>query len=199
MTMSDVSNETISILLAGVGGQGSLLASVIVSQAALNAGYQVKTNEVHGMAQRGGSVVTQIRYGREVFSPLIPDGTASVLGAFEMCESLRHAHYLMPGGLAVVASQKIIPVSVSSGGKTYPTDIDERLKRVFTRLTLLDAEGIAAGLGNRRTANTVVLGALSHGLNLPVDAWRVAIETAVKPSFRTVNLKAFDAGRRESC
>ncbi len=186
---------THSILLAGVGGQGSLLASVIVSQAALLAGYQVKTNEVHGMAQRGGSVITQIRYGREVFSPLMPDGTACALGAFEMIEALRHAHFLAPDGLAVVSTQKIIPVSVSSGGMAYPADAAARLRRAFARLVLLDADEIAGGLGNRRAANIVILGALSRGLDLPEAAWRAAIEASVKPAYRAVNLQAFAAGR----
>lgn len=190
-----MTQPTHSILLAGVGGQGSLLASVIVSQAALIAGCQVKTNEVHGMAQRGGSVITQIRYGREVFSPLMPDGTACALGAFEMIEALRHAHFLAPDGLAVVSTQKIIPISVSSGGMAYPADAGTRLRRAFARLVLLDADEIAGGLGNRRAANIVVLGALSRGLDLPEEAWRAAIEASVKPAYRAVNLKAFAAGR----
>jgi len=190
-----MNQPTHSILLAGVGGQGSLLASVIVSQAALNAGYQVKTNEVHGMAQRGGSVITQIRYGREVISPLMPDGTARALGAFEAIEALRHAHYLAPDGLAVVSTQQIIPVSVSAGGLAYPADTAERLHRTFPRLVLLDAEETARSLGNRRAANIVVLGALSRGLDLAEDAWLAAIAASVKPAYREVNLKAFAAGR----
>ncbi len=184
-----------SVLLAGVGGQGSVLAGVIVAQAAMRAGYQVKTNEVHGMAQRGGSVITQIRFGREVFSPLMPDGTACAIGAFEMIEALRHAHFLAPDGLAVVSTQKVIPVSVSSGGMAYPADAEVRLRREFARLVLLDAAEIASGLGNQRVANIVVLGGLSHGLDLPESAWRSAIATSVKPAYREINLQAFAAGR----
>lgn len=184
-----------SVLLAGVGGQGSLLAGIVVAGAAMKAGYQVKTNEVHGMAQRGGSVITQIRYGKQVFSPQMPVGTARVLGAFEMVEALRYAHYLAPDGLAVVSALKIIPVSAAAGGTAYPEDIEERLSRTFPRLIILDADQKAHQLGNRRVANIVLLGALSRGLTLPEDAWPEAIESAVKPAYRAINLKAFEAGR----
>ncbi|MFN2352379.1 MAG: indolepyruvate oxidoreductase subunit beta [Kiritimatiellia bacterium] len=148
-----------------------------------------------GMAQRGGSVVTQIRYGKEVFSPLIPVGAAQVIGAFEMMEALRYAHFLAPEGLAVISTHRIIPVSVSSGTAKYPDDIEKRLRRVFPHLVLVDAEGIAAQLGNRRVSNAVVLGALSRGLDLPEPAWQAAFETVVKPDFLEINRRAFAAGR----
>ncbi|MBQ7813077.1 MAG: 2-oxoacid:acceptor oxidoreductase family protein, partial [Thermoguttaceae bacterium] len=118
------SNNTTSVVLVGVGGQGILLASAIVAQAALDSGYDVKTNEIHGMAQRGGSVVAQIRYGEKIYSPLIPKGTATVLASLERVESLRYVDYLAPNGLAVVSDQIIVPTTVSSGAASYPT-LDE--------------------------------------------------------------------------
>ncbi len=129
LMMSDI--NTISVVIVGVGGQGILLASEVVARAAMYAGFDVKTNEVHGMAQRGGSVIAQIRYGKEVNSPLVALGSARVLGSFEEVEALRWAHYLAPDGLAVVSTSQVIPVTVSSGAATYPSDGDARLKKVL--------------------------------------------------------------------
>jgi indolepyruvate ferredoxin oxidoreductase beta subunit len=193
------SNETTSVVLVGVGGQGILLGSEIVARAAMAAGYQVKTNEVHGMAQRGGSVIAQIRYGREVFSPLVAEGTAKVLGSFEEVEAIRFAQYLAKDGLAVVSSQAIVPVTVSMGAGKYPTDMPERLKAVFPKLAYLDASKIAMELGTVKAANVVILGAMSKGLDLPPDAWEKAIVASVKEKFRDLNLKAFAAGRDAVC
>jgi indolepyruvate ferredoxin oxidoreductase beta subunit len=189
-------NETTSVVLVGVGGQGILLGSEIVAKAAMNAGFDVKTNEVHGMAQRGGSVVAQIRYGKEVHSPLVAEGTAKVLGSFEQVEAIRFAHYLAPDGLAVVSSQMIVPVTVSMGASKYPTDTEARLKAVFPKLAYLDASKIALELGTVKAANVVILGAISQGLDLPTDAWEKAIVSSVKEQFRDLNLKAFAAGRQ---
>ena len=129
-------SETTSIVLVGVGGQGILLAAQIIARAALISGSDVKTNEVHGMAQRGGSVVAQVRYGQHVYSPLVPEGTAQVLASLERIEALRFAGYLAPGGggLAVVSSQAIIPVTVSSGQAEYPEDAEDQLKAAFAGL-----------------------------------------------------------------
>ena len=187
--------QTVSVVLAGVGGQGILLASEITAQAAMRAGFQVKTNEVHGMAQRGGSVIAQIRYGTEVHSPLVQEGTARVLGAFEQIEALRFAHYLAPGGLTVVSSQVIVPVSVSNGGAAYPEDAEARLRSVFPRLVYLDAGKMATDLGNLRAANVIILGAISIGLELDVEVWREAVAATVPAKVRDLNLRAFDAGR----
>ena len=172
----------VSVVLAGVGGQGILLASEIVARAAMAAGFDVKTNEVHGMAQRGGSVIAQIRYGPEVFSPLVAQGTARVLGALERIEALRQHSFLAPDGLAVVSSQAIVPVTVSSGQATYPADVEERLRAAFPRLVYVDAVEKATELGNLRAANVVVLGAMAHALDLPDDAWHEAIRSSVKPA-----------------
>jgi len=154
------------IVLVGVGGQGILLATQIAARAALIAGYDVKTNEVHGMAQRGGSVVAQIRYGARVFSPLVPNGSASVLLSLERIEALRFADYLAPDGLAVVSSQAIVPVTVSSGQAAYPADAKERLGRRFPRLVYVDAVAVGEKLCDTPVANVVLLGAMSTALSL---------------------------------
>jgi indolepyruvate ferredoxin oxidoreductase, beta subunit len=195
--MSSTNGITTSVVLVGVGGQGILLASEIVARAAMIAGFAVKTNEVHGMAQRGGSVIAQIRFGKEVFSPLVAEGTARVLGALERIEGIRFAHYLAPGGLAVVSSQAIIPVTVSSGQAVYPTDTQERLRAIFPRLIYVDAATLATRVGNIRASNVVVLGALSTGLDLPVEAWHEAVARSVPPKHKDLNLRAFEEGRNQ--
>lgn len=187
--------EIRSVVLAGVGGQGILLASEILARTAMEAGYDVKTNEVHGMAQRGGSVIAQIRYGPEVHSPLVAKKTAAVLGALEQVEAMRFADYLSPGGLAVVSSQAIMPVTVSMEAARYPEDIEAKLKRAFPRMVYIRAAEMASGLGDIRTANIVVLGAISKGLDLQQDAWKEAISSCVKEKFREINLRAFELGR----
>jgi len=187
--------ETTSVVLVGVGGQGILLASEIVAQTAMAAGFDVKTNEVHGMAQRGGSVVAQIRYGREVHSPLVAKGTARVLGALERIEALRYADYLAPGGLVVVNSQVITPVTVSMGAAQYPDDAEAKLRHQFERLIYVDAAAKAVEMGNIRVANVILLGALSTGLDLPLDAWRAAVADCVKPQYKDLNVQAFEVGR----
>lgn len=187
--------ETTSIVLVGVGGQGIILATQVVARAALAAGFDVKTNEVHGMAQRGGSVVAQIRYGAKVRSPLVPDGTARVLASLERIEALRFAGFLAPDGLAVVSTQAIIPVTASLGKAKYPADVELRLRKVFPRLLYLDAIAVAERLCEVRAANLVILGAVSTALELPLEAWREAIQASVKPAYREVNVKAFEEGR----
>lgn len=188
-------SDTTSVLLAGVGGQGILLASEILAKAAQVAGFDVKTNEVHGMAQRGGSVIAQVRYGKEVHSPLVPEGAARVLGTLEQIEAIRFAHYLAPGGTAVVSTQAIIPVTVSSGQASYPTDVPARLKVLFPKLVMVEADDLARQAGTIKAANVVVLGAISTALDLPVSAWHKAIELSVKPQHVALNLKAFSLGQ----
>jgi indolepyruvate ferredoxin oxidoreductase beta subunit len=187
--------KTTSVVFVGVGGQGILLASTIVARAAMIAGHQVKTNEVHGMAQRGGSVIAHVRYGTEVFSPTVPEGTADALGALEEIEALRYAHYAAPEGLAVVNATSVVPVTVSSGAATYPEDVADRLRRAFPRLVYFDAGKRAEDLGNVRAANIVLLGALSRGLDLPLEAWEEAIGASVKEKQRDLNLRAFEIGK----
>lgn len=187
--------QTTSVVLVGVGGQGILLASEIVARAAMNAGFQVKTNEVHGMAQRGGSVVAQIRYGSEVHSPLVEEGSARVLASLERIEALRFAQYLAPDGLAVVSSQMTIPVTVSMGAARYPEDAEDRVRVAFPRLIYLDAVKLAEELGSARVANVIIVGAVSRGLALAEDAWREAVASSVPERFRDLNMQAFEAGR----
>ncbi|MDD1731491.1 MAG: indolepyruvate ferredoxin oxidoreductase, beta subunit [Methanosaeta sp. NSM2] len=191
----ETKTETKSIVLVGVGGQGILLASEILAQAAMLEGYEVKTNEVHGMAQRGGSVVAQVRYGPVVYSPLVAKGSAQVLGALEQIEALRFADFLRPDGLAVVNAQAIVPVSVSSGAARYPADVESRLQAAFPRLAYIQAAEAAAALGNVQATNIVVLGAVSKGLDLPEKAWLEAIAASVKEKFLELNKKAFEKGR----
>lgn len=187
--------KTKGVVFVGVGGQGILLASTITARAAMLAGFEVKTNEVHGMAQRGGSVIAHVRYGAEVFSPTVPEGTADALGALEEIEALRYAYYAAPTGLAVVSATAVVPVTVSSGSATYPEDVAERLRRAFPRLVYFDAGERAAALGNIRAANIVLLGTLSLGLDLPQEAWAEAITRSVKDKQRDLNLRAFEIGR----
>ena len=191
----ETQTETKSIVLVGVGGQGILLASEILARAAMLEGHEVKTNEVHGMAQRGGSVVAQVRYGPVVHSPLVARGMAQVLGALEQIEALRFAEYLRPDGLAVVNAQAIVPVSVSSGSARYPVDVESRLKAAFPRLAYIQASEEAASLGSMQATNIVVLGAMSKGLDLPEKAWQEAIAASVKEKSLDLNLKAFEKGR----
>jgi len=187
--------ETKSIVIVGVGGQGILLASEILAQAAMLEGYDIKTNEVHGMAQRGGSVMAMVRYGREVHSPLVARRSAHILGSLEKVEALRYADYIRPDGLAVVSSQAIMPVTVSSGAARYPEDAKELLHQAFPRLVYIDAAKIASDLGDIRAANIVLLGTISQGLDLHLESWEKAILQCVREKFLDLNQKAFATGR----
>ncbi|MGL6195186.1 MAG: indolepyruvate oxidoreductase subunit beta [Thermoguttaceae bacterium] len=187
--------QTTSVVLVGVGGQGILLASEIIAQAAVESGFDVKTNEVHGMAQRGGSVIAQIRFGKEVHSPLVPMRTASVLGSLERIEILRYTDYLAENGLAVVSSQRIIPVTASTGPVKYPEITEEVLRKYFTNLLFFDAVAEAENIGNPKVANVVLLGAMSKKIDLPISSWEAAIRKSVKEKFVEINLKAFETGR----
>jgi len=193
-SVTPVRAATTGIVMVGVGGQGILLATQVAARAALAAGHDVKTNEVHGMAQRGGSVVAQIRYGKRVFSPLVPLGSAQVLASLERIEALRFAPYLADDGLAVVSTQAIVPVTVSSGQASYPADAEDRLRAAFARLVYVDAMGVAEKLCDARVANVILLGAMSTALDLPRECWIEAIGQCVKPKFRDLNLRAFDEG-----
>lgn len=191
-------SKTLNITLVGVGGQGTLLASEILCQVALLAGKDVKKSEVHGMAQRGGSVVSQVRMGPEVHSPLVALGETDILIAFEKLEALRHAHFLAPDGVAMVNDQEIRPVTVSSGQATWPADLDGMLKSTFAKLELIPALQIARGLGNVRAVNLVMIGALSNHMDIDDSIWQESIKALVKPQFVELNLKAFEAGKKSS-
>lgn len=183
-----------NIMLCGVGGQGILFAAKILASAAELSGYKVTTNELHGMAQRGGSVTAQVRFGDDIHSPLFAAGEADVLCGLEPVEALRCAHFLKPGGFAVISRQQLIPVTVSTGRASYPQDLEARFGKVFTDFRFMDCNALAAELGDQRLANTVLLGALSVKLGLAAESWRGAFERTVKPQLLDGNLKAFAIG-----
>ena len=187
--MSDVK----SILMVGVGGQGTILAGKILSRGLMAAGYDVKMSEVHGMAQRGGSVSNQVRFGEKVFSPIIGKGQADILVAFETMEAMRWLEYLKPSGLVVVNDFRIPSGPILIGQCDYPDQILESL-RAKVGVTVIRAGEIAAGLGNVRAMNMVLLGAVVEGMNLTRIDFAGEIERNVKPATVAVNLAAFQAG-----
>ncbi len=188
--------EVTNIAIAGVGGQGIILASDVLAQAAICAGYDVKKNEVHGMAQRGGAVVSEVRFGRRVRSPLIPDGEVDVLLALEMLEGLRHLHRLRPEGVVIADELRIRPAVRPPGAPGYPEDVVDRLRSLGHRLVLIPAAELARGAGNARAANTVLMGAMSRHLQLPEDAWQRSLRMCLRPSLLEVNMRAFGLGRQ---
>jgi indolepyruvate ferredoxin oxidoreductase beta subunit len=184
---------TKSILLVGVGGQGTILASRILSQGLMDAGYDVKMSEIHGMSQRGGSVSSQIRYGTEVFSPVIEKGGADILVSFEKMEALRWFEYLNPNGKVVVNNYKINPMPVAMGKTAYPNEIIDELQRVPT--IVIDAAREAKKLGNPRVMNIILLGTIVSLMDLDSINWEKILTDSIKPSFLDINLKALKAGK----
>lgn len=188
----------VNVVLAGVGGQGSVLATRIVAGAARRAGYEVVTSEVHGMSQRGGTVTTTVRFGEpsgRVLSPSIGPGEGDVLVAFERLEAARHLPMLHSEGLAVVNDQRITPTIESLKTADYPQDLDSLAMPRHISLQLVPAHQLATELNEPKLASTVLLGALSNHLELPVEAWRGAIAEAAPAKFVEANLAAFEAGR----
>jgi indolepyruvate ferredoxin oxidoreductase, beta subunit len=185
-----------NILLVGVGGQGILLASEILSEAAMLAGFDVKKSEIHGMSQRGGSVVSHVRYGTEVFSPIVPEGEGDILFGFELLETCRSLPLLKPGGTVVANDLQISPPSVLMGQELYPEGLVERIKEQFADFLLVDGQKIAADAGNVRAANTVLLGAVSKRLSISEEYWMKAIEKMVPSKAVDVNKRAFLLGRK---
>jgi len=189
--MNDIKN----ILFSGVGGQGILLASELTAASLLSAGYDVKKSEVHGMAQRGGSVTAQLRYGARVYSPLIDPGCADIQMAFEEMEAVRYLPYLHQGSVVIVNTQHILPPSVATGQATYPENVLDQLIKRNIQVIAVDAFSIAKQAGEVRTANVALVGALS--VHLPVDeiVFEKIIEARVPERFRAENMNAFAAGR----
>jgi indolepyruvate ferredoxin oxidoreductase beta subunit len=197
--------DSINFLLAGVGGQGTILASDVLVNVGLAAGYQAKQAEVHGMSQRGGSVTSFVRWGRTVYSPLVGAGEVDVLLAFEKAEALRNLNQLRMGALALVNLAAIEPVTVTSGGQLYPDDatMHQKIALVTRQVIYVDGEAIALGLGNIRVANVVLLGALSAlmeregltGTELSADIWLKVIIERVPPKYVELNRQAFNLGR----
>ncbi len=189
--MSDIRN----ILFSGVGGQGILLASELTAAALLQAGYDVKKSEVHGMAQRGGSVTAQLRYGDKVYSPLIDPGATDIQMAFEMMEAVRYLPYLNKNSTVIVNTQKILPPSVATGQAVYPENVlDELIKRDIAVIGV-DAFSIAREAGEVRTANVALVGALSVHLDVDAKLFESIIEERVPERFLEENMKAFAGGR----
>ena len=175
--------------------RSTLLASEVLCDAFLLSGFDVKKSEVHGMAQRGGSVTTHLRFGPKVFSPLIEPGKADLLIAFEKMEALRFAHYLRTGGAMVVNAQEILPPSVATGQERYPQDAVERLRAVTDRLHMVDALAVALSMREVRAVNIVLMGTASHFLPLPEAAYEEAMKARLPEKFVAVNVQAFRAGR----
>ena len=186
-------NDVQSILLVGVGGQGTILASKILTQGLIENGYDVKMSEVHGMSQRSGSVSTQVRFGTKVYSPIIGEGTADILVSFEEMEAARYAHFLKKDGKAVVNTYRIPSMPILTGTRDYPDDIIGMLRQRVSTMAL-DATGIAEKVGNPKSANVVLLGALVKAMGLTDIDWNPIIDKTVKPAFIDVNRKAFAAG-----
>lgn len=184
------------VILAGVGGQGCVLSARIAAETALNMGYDVKTSEVHGMAQRGGSVVCMVRWSEEVHSPLIPSGAADFILAFELLEGLRYLGYVSREGAAIVNNYRLDPLPVLRGDEIYPEDALEDIHSIIPRMMVMQAREMAIEAGNARAAGSVLLGGLSSFLDFPVDAWEESILRLVPGKAREVNRKAFMLGRQ---
>jgi len=182
-----------NIMIVGVGGQGTLLTSRILGGITLRAGYDVKLSEVHGMAQRGGSVVTYVRYGDKVNEPIVEEGQADVLIAFEKLEALRYAHFLKPDGVLILNDQRIDPMPVVIGKAEYPDNIVEKLKAEHNVLAI-DAASEALKIGNLRTFNVIILGMAAKHMDFPKEDWLAVIEATVPPKTIEINKKAFLAG-----
>ena len=185
--------DTKNIMIVGVGGQGTLLTSRVLGGVMLDAGYEVKMSEVHGMAQRGGSVVTFVRYGDEVFEPIVEEGCADVLIAFEKLEALRYAHYLKKDGVIIINDQRMDPMPVVMGAAAYPENIIEKLSEDH-KVISVDAMSEARKLGNTKVFNVVILGVAAKHMDFSVEQWNAVIERTVKPKFVDINKEAFAAG-----
>lgn len=184
---------TKNIMIVGVGGQGTLLASRILGNTVINEGYDVKVSEVHGMSQRGGSVITYVKYGEKVYSPIIDRGEADIILAFEMLEAYRALPYLKKGGKMIVNSQSIDPMPVIIGAMEYPENIKEKLEDKIDLLTV-DALKCAKEAGNAKAVNVVLIGVMAKLTDIPYENWIETIKTTVPPKFLDVNLKAFELG-----
>ena len=184
---------TKNIMIVGVGGQGTLLASRILGNTVINEGYDVKVSEVHGMSQRGGSVVTYVKFGDKVYSPIIDMGEADIILAFEMLEAYRSMPYLKKGGKIIVNTQKINPMPVITGQAKYPENIEEKIKSKVEYVGV-DALSIAKEAGNAKAVNVVLIGVMAKSTDIPYEKWVETIKTTVPEKFLEVNLKAFELG-----
>lgn len=184
--------EVISILLAGTGGQGIVLASRIIALCAFKSGFEVKESEIHGMAQRGGSVIGQIRFGKKVYSPTIPLGSADIMLGLEELEALRYLHYLKEKATVILNRKQILPAGLDSS--RYPQDVVERVKNKGFQVIEIDAGEIAKNLGSSKVENTVLLGVLSLFLPFERSIWKEVLKEVIPQKLLELNLKAFDEG-----
>lgn len=182
-----------NIMIVGVGGQGTLLASRILGNTVIRAGYDVKVSEVHGMSQRGGSVVTYVKFGDRVYSPIIDKGEADLILAFEELEAYRALPWLKKGGKLIMNNQIMNPMPVITGAMEYPENIPEKLGKLAD-LTALDALALAEEAGSSKAVNVVLIGVMAKKTEIPYEEWIETIRTTVPPKFLEVNLKAFDLG-----
>ena len=187
--------ETKNIMIVGVGGQGSLLASKMLGSLLLGEGYDVKVSEVHGMSQRGGSVVTYVRYGTKVASPVIDKGEADFIVSFELLEAARWLPFLKEDGQIVTNIQQIDPMPVITGAAEYPSDLVKKLKESGAKVDAIDCVKLAEEAGSVKAVNLVLMGRLSHYFDLPEEAWMKALEANVPEKFLELNRKAFALGR----
>ncbi|HHV16240.1 MAG TPA: indolepyruvate oxidoreductase subunit beta [Gelria sp.] len=189
-----MAGKVMNILIVGVGGQGTLLTSRILAQVAVDLGYDVKVSEIHGMAQRGGSVVSQVRYGEKIYSPIISKGGADIILAFEKLEAARWLDYLKPDGMVIINDDRVDPLPVMSGKVKYPDDIDQRIAQMVEKTMVVDASSIAVECGNVRAANVVMVGLLAGAMGFPEEEVEKAIRAMVPPKALDINLKAFKEG-----
>ena len=187
--------ETKNIMIVGVGGQGTLLASKLLGRMLLSAGHDVKVSEVHGMSQRGGSVVTYVRWGDKVYSPIIDKGQADFILSFELLEAARWTEYLKPGGKLITNTQQINPMPVITGAAAYPQGLEEKMTAAGVDLDAIDALALAEEAGSSKAVNIVLMGRLSKWFDFPEEQWLTAIEESVPPKFLEMNKKAFHLGR----
>ena len=187
--------ETKNVMIVGVGGQGSLLASKLLGHLLLTQGYDVKVSEVHGMSQRGGSVVTYVRYGDKVASPVIDQGEADFIVSFELLEAARWLSYLKPDGQIVTNTQQMDPMPVITGAAKYPEDLVEKMKAAGAKVDAMDCLSLAEEAGSSKAVNLVLMGRLSKYFGLPDEAWQEAIEAVVPEKFLELNKRAFSLGR----
>ena len=192
--MTEKIDRTKCILLVGVGGQGTILASKVLSEGLARAGYDVKMSEIHGMSQRGGSVTTHVKFGAKVYSPIINEREADILVSFERVEAARWLAYLKPGGTLVVNEYEIHPLSVLTGAAEYPGDVLDKLKAAVPDTISFNAGVIAKDLGNVKVQNIVMLGALVKGMKLDSIDWLSVLKESVPPKLYDLNVKAFEAG-----
>lgn len=187
---------TKNIMIVGVGGQGSLLASKLLGHLLLTEGYDVKVSEVHGMSQRGGSVVTYVRFGEKVYSPVIDKGEADFIVSFEMLEAARYLEYLKKDGRIVVNTQQIDPMPVITGAMEYPSDLLAKMETVGAKVDAMDCLSLAEEAGSSKAVNIVLMGRLSKYFDIPVEKWEQAIDECVPAKFAELNHKAFLLGRK---